>query len=71
MYVFSTRGGLYAGTAKDTQTPYVRDFLALLVVTDVEFVCAEGLAITEQTKARAMADARNAIDRLVPVRLAA
>ena len=28
-YVFATRGGLYAGTPRDTQTPYVRDFLAL------------------------------------------
>ena len=28
-YVFATRGGLYAGTPRDTQTTYVRDFLAL------------------------------------------
>jgi len=71
LYVFATRGGMYAGTAKDTQTPYLRDFLGLLGITDVEFVYAEGLAITEQMKTQAVADARAAIDRLVPVRLAA
>src|SRR6185369_4495912 len=26
-YIFATRGGLYAGTALDTQTAYLRDFL--------------------------------------------
>ncbi len=46
-------------------------FLGLLGLTDVEFVYAEGLAIAEQTKAQAVADARAAIERLVPVRLAA
>ncbi|MGE5523543.1 MAG: FMN-dependent NADH-azoreductase [Rhodospirillaceae bacterium] len=71
VYVFATRGGVYAGTAKDTETPYLRDFLALLGITDVEFVYAEGLAITEQMKTQALASARATIDRLVPVRLAA
>jgi len=72
VYVFAARGGLYAGTPKDTQTPYLRDFLALLGMTDVEFVYAEGLAIGEEIKQRAVAGARAAIERLVePERLAA
>src|SRR5437016_7663150 len=36
-YVFAARGGQYAGTPLDTQTAYVRQFLALLGITDVEF----------------------------------
>src|SRR3954471_18083984 len=38
VYVLTARGGLYAGTARDTQTPYVRDFLGFLGLTEVEFV---------------------------------
>ncbi len=64
-YVFATRGGLYAGTALDTQTQYVRNFLRFLGIADVEFVYAEGLAISEQTKQAAVSQARNAVDRLV------
>ncbi|HLF24425.1 MAG TPA: NAD(P)H-dependent oxidoreductase, partial [Burkholderiales bacterium] len=45
VYVFAARGGLYAGTPNETQTPYVRTFLAFLGMNDVEFVYAEGLAI--------------------------
>src|SRR5262249_875393 len=45
VYVFAARGGVYAGTPGDTQTPYIRTFLGFLGMTDVEFVYAEGLAI--------------------------
>ena len=63
-YVFAARGGLYAGTPKDTQTPYVRDFLAFLGITDVEFIYAEGLAMGEAPKAEALAAAQAAIKRI-------
>ena len=63
--VFAARGGLYAGTPKDTQTAYVRDFLAFLGITDVQFVYAEGLAISEASKTRSLAAARNALRALV------
>jgi FMN-dependent NADH-azoreductase len=65
-YVFATRGGYYAGTPLDTQTAYVRDFLAFLGITDVEFVYAEGLAIGAASKAEGMAAARTQIERLTP-----
>jgi len=65
-YVFATRGGIYAGTKLDTQTAYVRDFLAFLGVTDVEFVYAEGLAISEASKAASLAKARESLHNLVP-----
>ena len=66
VYVFATRGGYYAGTPRDTQTAYVRDFLAFLGITDVEFVYAEGLAISEASKAASLAKARESLQQLVP-----
>lgn len=64
VYVFAARGGLYAGTPLDTQTAYVKDFLRLLGITDVEFVYAEGLSISETSKDAALAQAARAIERL-------
>ena len=65
MYVFSARGGLYAGTSRDTQTPYVRDILAFLGMDDIEFVYAEGLAISEASKQQGIARAHAEIDQLL------
>lgn len=64
VYVFATPGGNYAGTASDTQTGYVRTFLGLLGITDVNFVYAEGLAISDATREAALRQARQAIERL-------
>ena len=63
-YVFAARGGKYAGTARDTQTGFVRDFLAFVGITDVEFIYAEGLAMGEAPKAEALAAAQAAIARI-------
>jgi FMN-dependent NADH-azoreductase len=63
-YVFATRGGLYAGTPRDVETSYVRQFLEFVGITDVEFVYAEGLAISETSKQAALARAANTIARL-------
>jgi FMN-dependent NADH-azoreductase len=60
-YVFAARGGLYAGTPADTQTAYVRDFLAFLGITDVEFIYAEGLAIGDASRKAALEKAEAAI----------
>jgi FMN-dependent NADH-azoreductase len=64
VFVFAARGGLYAGTPMDTQTSYVRDFLRFLGMTDVEFVYAEGLAISPQSKEAGLARAVAEIARL-------
>lgn len=64
VYVFATRGGLYVGTPRDTQTAYIREFLRLLGMTDIEFVYAEGLNISEAGKQAALAQAKDAIHRL-------
>ena len=64
VYVFAARGGLYVGTPLDTQTSYVRDFLRFLGMADVEFVYAEGLAISPQSKEAGLAKAVAEIARL-------
>ncbi len=64
VYVFATRGGYYAGTPNDNQTAYLRQFLRLLGIEDVEFVYAEGLAISEANKETALSQAKQAIERL-------
>src|SRR6188768_130142 len=53
--VFATRGGLYAGTPLDSQTSYIRAFLAFLGITDIEFIYAEGLAMGDAKKQIALA----------------
>jgi FMN-dependent NADH-azoreductase len=64
VYVFAARGGVYAGTPMDTQTSYVRDFLRFIGMTEVEFIYAEGLAISPQSKATGLANAAAEIARL-------
>jgi FMN-dependent NADH-azoreductase len=62
--VFATRGGLYAGTPADSQTSYIRTFLAFVGITDVEFVYAEGLSMGDAKKQIALAQARVALELL-------
>lgn len=62
--VFATRGGRHAGTPRDSQTSFVRDFLQFLGISDVEFVYAEGLSMGEDSKTTALNDARAQFDRL-------
>ena len=64
-YVLATRGGLYAGTALDTQTAYVRTFLGFLGITDVEFAYAEGLAMGDAGKQAGLARAKTYIELLM------
>ena len=64
VYIFAARGGLYAGTAKDSQTTYVRDFLNFIGLSDVEFVYAEGLNMGEERKNAALDSAQRQLERL-------
>jgi FMN-dependent NADH-azoreductase len=61
-YVLVARGGQYG--AEHSHAEYVRDFLAFLGLSDVEFVFAEGLAVSPQSKEAALAKARAQITRL-------
>ncbi|RZO83709.1 MAG: FMN-dependent NADH-azoreductase [Oceanococcus sp.] len=64
VYVFAARGGLYAGTPLDTQSDYIRHFLAFIGIDDVEFVYAEGLNISADAKDAALNKAHDEIQRL-------
>jgi FMN-dependent NADH-azoreductase len=71
VYVFAARGGMYAGTPNETQTPYIRTFLSFIGLSDIEFVYAEGLAISEASKASGIARAQAAVDALAEPEFAA
>ena len=64
VYVFAARGGVYEGTPMDTQTSYVRDFLRFLGMSEVEFIYAEGLHMSPQSKQASLAKAEAEIGRL-------
>ena len=63
-YVFSSRGGFYAGTSRDTETNYLRDFLNFIGIADVAFVYAEGLNINETAKQAGLTQAKSVIQQL-------
>jgi len=65
VYIFAARGGRYAGTPRDSQTTYVRDFLAFVGISDVEFVYAEGLNLGEPSKQESLTGAHERIEQLV------
>ena len=62
--ILAARGGIYSGTPKDTQTAYLRDFLAFVGITEVEFIYAEGLAMGEEQAERAKHAAQTCIQQL-------
>ena len=62
-FVVTTRGGFYAGTPLDSETPHVRNFLGLIGITDVEFIYAEGLSVNVKTRKTAIQNAQAAIQR--------
>lgn len=68
--VASSRGGFYGeGTvaaAMDFQEKYLRAVLGFLGITDVEFVRAEGVAVSAEHKSQALAAAKEAIGTLLP-----
>lgn len=70
-YVFATRGGLYAGTSRDSQTPYLRSFLAFIGIDDVQFIYAEGLAVSAESREQALSRSHADIDELLEPELAA
>jgi FMN-dependent NADH-azoreductase len=61
-YLVVARGGVYGDA--HPQATYVRDLLAFIGITDVEYIYAEGLAISPASKEQGLAKARAAIRRL-------
>ena len=68
--VASSRGGFYsegtAGAVMDFQENYLRAVFGFVGITDVEFVRAEGVAVSAEHKQQALATARDAIGTLLP-----
>lgn len=72
VYVFATRGGVYAGTPADSETAFVRTFLSFIGLDDIEFVYAERLNMGEDSKQTALQAAQAQIRQLIePLRAAA
>jgi FMN-dependent NADH-azoreductase len=61
-YVFAARGGIYGDN--DAQTQFVRQFLGFIGITDVEFVYAEGLAISPESRNNSLIAAQSRSQRL-------
>jgi FMN-dependent NADH-azoreductase len=68
--VASSRGGFYgegtAGAAMDFQENYLRAVLGFLGIADVEFVRAEGVAVSAEHKEKALTVAKKTIGTLLP-----
>lgn len=64
-YVFITRGGIYSNGV-ETQTPYLKQFLGFIGITDVQFVYAEGLSMGDETRQQSLNAAHDAIEELLP-----
>jgi FMN-dependent NADH-azoreductase len=71
-YVFTARGGYYAGTPADIHAAYLETMLGFLGIAEVEFIHAEGLAVSKDKKEAGLAAARRALRALTrPERMAA
>lgn len=58
LVVLAARGGVYAGSQWDSQTPHLGALFNLMGVNDQTFVYAEGLNMGDDAKAKAFADAK-------------
>lgn len=64
--IASARGGIHTGAPSDFQEPYLRQIFAFMGVDDVEFVRAEGVALSPEHRARALAEAMQRIKAAAP-----
>src|SRR5690606_1099683 len=64
--VASGRGGLHAGAPTDFQEPYLQAVFAFLGIKQVQFVRAEGVALSPQHRTEALAAAHASIPAVAP-----
>ncbi|GAB3733907.1 FMN-dependent NADH-azoreductase [Luteimonas pelagia] len=69
--VAASYGGVHDATAGDFVAPYLRHLFGFLGVDTVEFVTAQGLAVSPEHRAAAIEGARGRIDALAALPLAA
>ncbi len=63
-YIFAARGGLHRDTPRDAQSGFVTTFLNFIGIDSIEFVYAEGLGISEQSRKQSLSAAEQKIGRL-------
>ena len=57
VYLALARGGMYRGTERDAQVPYLKTVLGFLGMTDLRFIYAEGLNMGPDAAAKGFAQA--------------
>ena len=62
LIVASSRGGFHQTSGMDFQEPYLRQVFAFMGITDIEFVRAEGLAVSPQQRETSMKEALASIE---------
>jgi len=62
--ILATRGGVYQGTSADSQTPFLTSFFNFIGLTQLHFVYAEGLNMGDEAAEKALAAARETLDKL-------
>lgn len=70
VFLFATCGAAYSHV-EDTQIPHLKRILGFIGLTDVQFICAEGLLMGDEMRSNAIAKAHAAIEQLVAVARAA
>ncbi|WP_322527856.1 NAD(P)H-dependent oxidoreductase [Salinicola sp. LHM] len=63
--ILAARGGMYAGTEMDSQTPHLKHMLRLMGIEDVHTIYAEGLNMGEDRKQQSLKEAQQAIGQYV------
>ena len=62
LIIASSRGGFHQTSGMDFQEPYLRQVFAFMGITDIEFVRAEGLAVSPQQRETSMKEALASIE---------
>jgi len=65
--VASSRGGFHQSSGMDFQEPYLRHMFGFMGITDVQFVRAEGLAVSPEQRGKALAEAHGLIRTALPM----
>lgn len=65
VYVIAARGGFYANTGNDFQSPYIKQFFNMLGITDIHFIYAEGLNVSPEQKQLSISIALKEIERII------